>query len=546
MAGVVCGLEASRDRCGGSSSYVLQSPPPLASEPPYTIPSHVEMCKPACGAAANRSAAVTAAMRCSRWRAPASLQMTVAVPARPTIGQMEARSNAGWWCSATEAVRYVAASASLMFCLAQVVVAAMLAYAVTRAAMLLHSPSWRERIAPIDAAAGTFASSSLLADCRNASLQRTTACPVPPHLHMTWKTENIPEVWQPYLQSCLAQHRHWNFTLWTDATARELVATHYPASLATYDSYPYGIQRADALRYFVLHRHGGVYLDLNRGCEAGRTLDVLRGFPFLLEPTQPLGATNDFIVAAAGHPFLAHVIRRLPAYNWHWLSPYLTVMASTGPLALSLMWAEMAPNERIASGMWLANTANGAELRGGHNPFHVSTFSPHGSTWHQWDGLLLRLFTRLAHAGWGTLAENACEAGLADATQPCAAIEAARLNRSDCSSNHTDGGCGPQHLRSAGSGASVGTVALRALAPVALVTAMSVVASIANCAMVASLIAHTATRLARAMQQRYRAVIEGRVMTRRLHGGREVVPLNESGRGPRRQLPGFRGRRLTE
>lgn len=51
--------------------------------------------------------------------------------------------------------------------------------------------------------------------------------------------------------------------LWTDATARHFIQTHYPSFLATYDSYEYNIQRADAIRYFVLHRYGGIYMDLD-------------------------------------------------------------------------------------------------------------------------------------------------------------------------------------------------------------------------------------------------------------------------------------------
>ena len=39
-----------------------------------------------------------------------------------------------------------------------------------------------------------------------------------------------------------------------------------------------------------------------------------------------------------GHPFFVEVIESLPKYNRNWLSPYVTTMASTGPLFLSLIW----------------------------------------------------------------------------------------------------------------------------------------------------------------------------------------------------------------
>lgn len=63
------------------------------------------------------------------------------------------------------------------------------------------------------------------------------------------------------------------YMLWTDETSREFVKTYYPAHLEMFDSYKYPIQRADSIRYFVLHHFGGVYMDLDIGCR--RRLDPL-------------------------------------------------------------------------------------------------------------------------------------------------------------------------------------------------------------------------------------------------------------------------------
>lgn len=51
--------------------------------------------------------------------------------------------------------------------------------------------------------------------------------------------------------------------LWTDAKSREFIATEYPWFLATFDNYSQPIQRADAIRYFVLNHFGGIYIDLD-------------------------------------------------------------------------------------------------------------------------------------------------------------------------------------------------------------------------------------------------------------------------------------------
>lgn len=51
--------------------------------------------------------------------------------------------------------------------------------------------------------------------------------------------------------------------MWTDAKSRELIGTEYPWFLTDFDNYTHPIQRADAIRYFVLAHFGGIYIDLD-------------------------------------------------------------------------------------------------------------------------------------------------------------------------------------------------------------------------------------------------------------------------------------------
>jgi hypothetical protein len=95
--------------------------------------------------------------------------------------------------------------------------------------------------------------------------------------------------------------------LWTDATARLFIQTHYPSFLATYDSYEYNIQRADAIRYFVLHRYGGIYMDLDvsavfsgrvLACERrSLTLSFAMQIGIVRDPTPLLRGDWDVILA---------------------------------------------------------------------------------------------------------------------------------------------------------------------------------------------------------------------------------------------------------
>lgn len=162
---------------------------------------------------------------------------------------------------------------------------------------------------------------------------------IPKILHQTWQNKSIPEVWKGAQQSCLDLHTEedgWEYMLWTDERMAEFMEKEYPQFLETFEGYPYPIQRADAIRYFVLFHFGGVYLDLDDGC--GRPMEPLLSYPSWVRKTVPTGISNDAMGAVPGHPFFGYVIDRLQSYDRSWILPYITVMGSTGPLFLSVMW----------------------------------------------------------------------------------------------------------------------------------------------------------------------------------------------------------------
>jgi hypothetical protein len=151
--------------------------------------------------------------------------------------------------------------------------------------------------------------------------------------HGTVPTElaRLPPTWKRH-------HPAWDYRLWTDGDSRQLVADCYPALLPTYDTYDYPIQRVDAVRYCLLNRFGGVYVDMDIECL--RPVDELLGeheMVLTLEP--PIHArymglrsvlSNAFMAARPGHPFLAEILEDLTARPRPAVLPR-DVFASTGP-----------------------------------------------------------------------------------------------------------------------------------------------------------------------------------------------------------------------
>lgn len=212
---------------------------------------------------------------------------------------------------------------------------------------------------------------------------------IPKIIHQTYINTSIPQVWQEAQASCLELHKdpEWEYKLWTDAMSMEFIASEYPEFLETFQNYPYPIQRADAIRYFVLDYYGGIYIDLDDGCN--RNLEPLLNYPAFVRKTVPTGVSNDAMGAVPHHPFFQRVIDELANYDRSWLLPYITVMASTGPLFLSIIWRHYSDD-----GFNAGDEPDGGRIRilfpdeYNNNPW--SFFTHHlGNSWHGYDVQLI-------------------------------------------------------------------------------------------------------------------------------------------------------------
>jgi|AGTN01.1.fsa_nt_gi Mannosyltransferase OCH1 and related enzymes len=128
-----------------------------------------------------------------------------------------------------------------------------------------------------------------------------TPVPIPKIIHQIWYQgeENVPPRYRAFREGWMARHPGWRFQFWDEPSMRALIDTRYPWFLAQYDRYPRDINRIDAIRYFILDHHGGVYLDLDM--ENLKPIDELTaGHDLLLSETV---VYNTAVMAStAGHP----------------------------------------------------------------------------------------------------------------------------------------------------------------------------------------------------------------------------------------------------
>ncbi|EFN54978.1 hypothetical protein CHLNCDRAFT_10358, partial [Chlorella variabilis] len=203
---------------------------------------------------------------------------------------------------------------------------------------------------------------------------------VPRVIHQTWQTTEVPQKWAAARQSCIDLHPDYEHRLWTDADGLKFIEDHYPWFLPTYLSYPYNIQRVDVLRYFILHKLGGIYIDLDMGCR--HRLDFLLHHNFTAPMTHPVGISNDVMAAVPGDAYLAHALPRLARWN-RWMGiKYIQVMFSTGPMFLTVQYSLFPGRGDVA--IIPKPTYGKYDFTGDAYFYHL-----HGSSWHADDAQLI-------------------------------------------------------------------------------------------------------------------------------------------------------------
>ena len=161
---------------------------------------------------------------------------------------------------------------------------------------------------------------------------------IPKIIHQTWKTHEVPEKWQAYTNKVQELNPDWEYRLWSDEDNEQFVREEFPEFFETFQSFSLPIMRADVIRYLIMYKIGGVYLDLD--------YEMLQPFSYkddaLVLPLnrsknsgdEADGLGNCIFASESGHPFWADVIDDLQM-NPPDVKDFSQVIDATGPMLLT-------------------------------------------------------------------------------------------------------------------------------------------------------------------------------------------------------------------
>lgn len=173
-----------------------------------------------------------------------------------------------------------------------------------------------------------------------ARITRSATLKIPKIIHQIWIGKELPKEFFKFVQSWRIYHPDWEYRLWTQDDIPSLNLRN--RALIDQSRNPGEI--SDLMRYEILYRYGGVYLDVDFECL--RSLEPLHYLYDFYIGIQPLDSNLvqlgiGIIGSIAGHPLLNACIEKVKD-RWNNKHVEQKATARTGPIYCTKVFYEHA------------------------------------------------------------------------------------------------------------------------------------------------------------------------------------------------------------
>jgi len=173
---------------------------------------------------------------------------------------------------------------------------------------------------------------------------------IPKIIHFIWVGSELPEPYSQNIDDWKQKNPDFEVMVWDDAKVNSFKPSMQNVEL--FDSAPRFGGKSDILRYEILKKHGGLYVDTDFICVSGFS-DLHDKYSFYagicLE--RPVQLNNGIMASAPNHPILDICIGQMRLDNpWNIQCPETLVLYQTGPWALTRSFLHYAENTEDHSG----------------------------------------------------------------------------------------------------------------------------------------------------------------------------------------------------
>jgi len=184
---------------------------------------------------------------------------------------------------------------------------------------------------------------------------------IPKIIHQIWSgvDEPLPSYFKELGETWKRDYPTWEYIIWDNTMMNDFVKKYYPQHWDIYIKYPYNVQRWDAIRYLILDKLGGMYVDFDyESIEPMNKIIDDKVCCFALESPKHRfhfnGKTvamfnNALMLSIPNHPFMKKIIDAVFLPDILDCNPKdknKCVLLTTGPWKLIMLHDELDPKEK--------------------------------------------------------------------------------------------------------------------------------------------------------------------------------------------------------
>ncbi|WP_165045085.1 glycosyltransferase family 32 protein [Dysgonomonas sp. ZJ709] len=182
---------------------------------------------------------------------------------------------------------------------------------------------------------------------------------IPKIIHQIWSgiDEPLPRPFQILGDTWKRDYADWKYEFWDNERINNFILEYYPQHWDIYNKFSYNIQRWDAIRYLILDKIGGMYVDFDY--ESIKSMeDLLKNKTccFAIEkrysPTSAQEAcffNNALMLSVPDHPFMKKIIENVfsdKMQEYKKFSKIEHVFYTTGPRLLVGLYENLTDREK--------------------------------------------------------------------------------------------------------------------------------------------------------------------------------------------------------
>jgi mannosyltransferase OCH1-like enzyme len=173
-------------------------------------------------------------------------------------------------------------------------------------------------------------------------------------IHQVWfgtipnkiKAKQTYKSLKKYRDSWKIKNPTWFHVEWNKEICVLLIKNFYVEYEDMFKNYSYEIQRCDAIRYFILHRYGGLYADMDYYCNKSWD-EVLKEYPndlYLVQTPNRSGeyVSNSLMYSTPENKFWKYVFLDLTLHKTcpYYYTRHLVIMFTTGPGIINRIYSK--------------------------------------------------------------------------------------------------------------------------------------------------------------------------------------------------------------